>query len=616
MKKIIGASVRDFGRCWKRLFLTGICYQIITLIVLTPLVSVLFRIFVGVSGKTILADQDILLFFLTPLGWACLITVGGLWLGILALQMAAMMTIVADPTPNGMRTLGALRFAMVKSWPTIQLAARVAFWTSVSIAPFLAVAALVYVALLGKFDINFYLTNKPRVFYVALGIGAVILVTMFGVLLRSFTGWAFALPMVLFENVRPGKALGLSQELAIGQRRKLLFWIVGWLLATFVLSAVTTSVVIWAASYFVARATGSLEFLSIAIGVTLIVWSAVNLAVSLLSTSTLATFGFNLYERLGRVGKFDSPPLVLPESNSAIPGIQLTRGRLLAACFVGLFVAMVTGFFMVNSISLEDQVSVVGHRGSPNLAPENTVSSVRQAIADGADWVEIDVQETADGSVVVFHDSDFMKTAGVNLKIWNATLNDLKDIDVGSWFAPEFKDERVPTLGEVLDECKKGRVGLFIELKYYGHDIQLEQRVVDVVEAHGMVENVIIGSLKVDAILKVKALRPKWKTALLMSVSAGNLAKIDADILAVNASFVSRSFIRSANRAGKDVCVWTVNDPVTMSTMISLGVNSIFTDKPALARSVLEQRAAMSAPERLMLALAELLGVPPKISDQ
>lgn len=243
------------------------------------------------------------------------------------------------------------------------------------------------------------------------------------------------------------------------------------------------------------------------------------------------------------------------------------------------------------------------------------MASVRKAIEDNADWVEIDVQETADGEVVVFHDSDFMKVAKTPLKIWDATMADLKEIDVGSWFAPEFQDERVPTLGEVLDACK-GKTGVNIELKYYGHDDQLEQRVVDLVEARAMQSGVVVMSLEFDAVEKMKSLRPGWKVGLLLSLSAGNLDTIAADFLAVNASFANRFFIRSAHQSGKEVHVWTVNDAATMSTMIGRGVDSLITDKPALARSVLEQRAQMSAPERLLLELAGILGVTPRISEQ
>jgi glycerophosphoryl diester phosphodiesterase len=79
------------------------------------------------------------------------------------------------------------------------------------------------------------------------------------------------------------------------------------------------------------------------------------------------------------------------------------------------------------------------------------------------------VQESADGEVVVVHDSDFMKLAGVDLKVWNGTLTQISTLDVGSWFSPAFAAERVPTLQQVLDTAR-GNSGVLIELKYYGYD--------------------------------------------------------------------------------------------------------------------------------------------------
>jgi len=173
----------------------------------------------------------------------------------------------------------------------------------------------------------------------------------------------------------------------------------------------------------------------------------------------------------------------------------------------------------------------------------------------------------------------------------------------------------MPTLAEVLDLCK-GKIGVNIELKYYGHDEQLEQRVVDIVESRDMSTNVVVMSLKLDGVRKLKSLRPDWRVGLLMSVNAGGLKKIAADFLAVNASFASRTFVRTAHNHKKDVFAWTVNDALTMSTMISRGVDGLLTDKPALARAVLEQRGQMSGPERLLLELAGIFGTAPEIADQ
>ncbi len=388
----------------------------------------------------------------------------------------------------------------------------------------------------------------------------------------------------------------------------------GWFLATTVLTTVATAVVGGLGRFLLPDSTSSLGPLQFAIGMTLMLWAIVNLAVNLLSTATFAAILFRLYRQLGSDGSAD-PSLESADVAVEQAGFQITPRRLVAAAVIGVVLAFAIGATALRSVRLDDDVEIMAHRGSSQVAPENTMAAFRKAIEEGADWIELDVQETADGEVVVFHDSDFMKLAGNRLKIWDATMEDLKDIDIGSWFSPEFKAERVPTLAEVLDECK-GKIRVNIELKYYGHDQKLEQRVIDIVESRDMASEVVAMSLKIDGVRKLKSLRPKWKVGLLMSVAAGNLKKIEADFLAVNAMFASQDLVRTAHRSGKDVYVWTVNDTLTMSTMMSRGVDGLLTDKPALARSVLEQRATMSGPERLLLALAGLLGASPEIRDQ
>ena len=97
--------------------------------------------------------------------------------------------------------------------------------------------------------------------------------------------------------------------------------------------------------------------------------------------------------------------------------------------------------------------------------------------------IEIDVQETADGEVVVIHDSDLKKVGGVPLVVGQSTLQQLGYTDIGSWFDLSFSDQRIPTLREVLALCKD-RIRVNIELKYYGHEKRLEQSVAELVRQH------------------------------------------------------------------------------------------------------------------------------------
>ena len=272
-------------------------------------------------------------------------------------------------------------------------------------------------------------------------------------------------------------------------------------------------------------------------------------------------------------------------------------------------VAVLFGTWLMNGIQTRDDVAVIAHRGAAGKAPENTLASVRQAMKDSADWIEIDVQESMDGEVVVIHDSDFMKLAGKDLKVWDSTLKELREIDVGSWFGPEFSAERVPTLTQVLEETR-GQSRVLIELKYYGHDQQLEQRVVDIVEKAGMVNEVAVMSLKLSGIKKFHALRPDWVVGLLSSKAIGNLYDLDMDFFAINMGMATPGFIRNVHLADKQVFVWTVNDQVSMSRMISLGVDGIITDEPELARNVLVDRSKLSSIERLLIHTAMLFGQP------
>ena len=407
----------------------------------------------------------------------------------------------------------------------------------------------------------------------------------------------------------------MSRDRVRGHRTRVVAWIIAWLLTTFLLSALATWMVTSLARLLVPRFMGSLGLLLLAVGITLLAWVGVNLVTNLLSTTSFAVVFFRLYADLACPQGVDGSRLDAWETTTQRASFALSRRRFALAMVITFALATLIGILAIRSVRTVDDVEIIAHRGASAAAPENTMASIRQAVEEGADWTEIDVQETADGQVVVFHDSDFKKIADVDLKIWDATMEDLRNIDIGSSFAPEFKDQRVPTLAEVLAYCQ-GKIGVTIELKYYGHDQQLEQRVADIVERHGMQLDITIISLKQAGLNKMKQLRPAWRTGLLTAVAIGDLTQVEADFLAVNANIATRSFIYSSHKRDKQVLVWTVNDPISMSSMIGRGADGLITDKPGLARQVLEDRAKLSSVERLLIELAGLLGVQREVVAQ
>ncbi len=605
-REALGILRKSIGQ----VFTTHLAYIALGVILFTPLVGMLGHLLLHLSGKTALSDLDIAWFLLSPLGMAALIVMAALLITILAFEQASMMAISAG-TVRGLHigALQALHF-------TARRAARIYLFTAHLVArvliitlPFLAAGGAIAWFLLTDYDINYYLTEKPPGFLLAAALIGVLLLTMLVVLIRKLIGWTLALPLVLFTDLPPARSFVESNELVQGHKREVVTVLLTWAVAALLLGAVVVACVQLLGSLLVPLFFESIKLLVIVLGGVVTLWSLGNLVTTTLTSGSFAAVVMIFYERYG--SKITTSDL---EDKQPKRLWRMTAPRFALLLIGAVAAAALAGSWLLNGIQTQDDVVVIAHRGAAGKAPENTLASIREAIKDGADMIEIDVQESSDGEVVVIHDSDFMKLSGVDLKVWDGSLKQLQQIDVGSWFDPKFSAERVPTLAQLL-EVARGKAHVVIELKYYGHDRQLEQRVVEIVEEAGMVDDIVIMSLEYKGIEKIRALRPKWVIGLLSTKAVGNLAKLDLDFLAVNMSMATSGFIRRTHAAGKQVYVWTVNDAVSVSRMISLSVDGIITDEPEMARNVVTERSGLSSVERLLIHTAVLFGrpIPPRI---
>ncbi len=178
---------------------------------------------------------------------------------------------------------------------------------------------------------------------------------------------------------------------------------------------------------------------------------------------------------------------------------------------------------------------------------------------------------------------------------------------MGSSFSPDFAGEAVPTLDEVL-KLAKGKIKVNIELKYYGQDRKLVERTIADVVQNGMEAEVLIMSLDYAGTQEAKRLAPDIPVGFLASaLTVGDLTNLNVDFLAVSAGIASTELIENAHANGKQLFVWTLNDPAQISQFIGRGVDSIITDRPEVVHQVLEERAALSDVERLMLTYSHWL---------
>ncbi len=591
----------SFHLTWKLrwpLLLSHLLCSVLVLAVMTPLVSLTIRGAVALSGQPALSDFDIAMHLLSPVGFVAALVAASVLLSTAVLDSAFMMAIAHDARQTGQGRFEAGVARVLPRLPKIfGFAWRFLLRVLVITTPFLVVALLVAQQWLTNYDINYYLAEKPPAFIWVAIIDGLLLAAMSIVLIRKVLGWSAALPLVLFSEVTPRESFARSEEILQGQRYPLLLALIGWAVISAVLLAATALLIHGSADWLAERIGTDLRQLVFAFALLLAAWSALNLLVTTITSGALA------HVLMFAAGWPDqAAPAASPRRRPAL------RVALLVGLLIAL-VPLVAGLADLLRYKPDEEIQIIAHRGAAGARPENTMASFALAIKEKATWVELDVQESADGEIIVTHDSDYMKIAGVGLKTWDATTDDLAQIDIGSWFDPEYATERTPLLRDVLKLAKDSGTGVLIELKYYGHDEMLEQRVADIVEEAGMTDQVRAMSLKYQAVRKMKSLRPDWSIGLLATATVGDLPALDADFLAVNMATASVGLVRDARAAGKEVYVWTVNDPLSMSHMASLGVSGLITDEPALARKVLEQRAALGASERLVLALADKLGL-------
>lgn len=237
----------------------------------------------------------------------------------------------------------------------------------------------------------------------------------------------------------------------------------------------------------------------------------------------------------------------------------------------------------------KEHIMVVAHRGASGYAPENTLSAMKKAIEMKAEMSELDVQETADGEIILLHDNTTKRTGKKDLNIWELNYDDLKDIEVGEWFSEEYKGEPIPTLKEVID-LVRGKMKLNIELKAHKHEKMLAERSLKVVIENNFLDQVVFTSFKFDEIRKIRALNKEAKIGYIFGKLPENVDVFteDVDLLSAHYKTVDAEFVKKAKSNGKEVHVWTVNEPEDMKRMIELGVEAIITNYPDVLRKVLD----------------------------
>lgn len=231
---------------------------------------------------------------------------------------------------------------------------------------------------------------------------------------------------------------------------------------------------------------------------------------------------------------------------------------------------------------------MIGHRGSPRTAPENTLASFRQAARDGAAWVEFDVSLTSDGRAVIFHDDDLDRTSDGTGPLAATPFDALRNLDAGSWFSPAFAGEPVPTLEEALELFSELGLSFNMEIKPdRGREVETAEVALTIAREcwPATAPLPLISSFSRASVATAKEVQPGWPRDLLFDRVTEDWkdvgAQLDVISFGANHQHLTAETVGAMHDAGYGVMAYTVNDTERARTLKSWGVDGIFTDLPA-----------------------------------
>lgn len=585
-------GMRRLTAHWKPLILFEILWKLVTLLVIAPACAGLIQLAIHLAKLKYLTTSNLLQFLRSP--WTILLLAVLLLLAALytLFEIAAVCTYFRQSRFQKVRTtLGRMVRSGLQSVlhffrgggpflvlhllvliPLMQFSATSGIFTAMGIPDFLA----------------YYMTKKE--FLLPIYVAAIILCCLLSI------RWVFSSVLFTQNQCSYRSARATSVQLVRGRFWQTFFSVLVWnccyFAALLVFLCMITVVVL-----MVIRATGSNDLIMsqamriLKLLIQIVLWSFSFFATPICMAHLTAL----LEKRCVQM-----PEVVLPEpvplSRSAKP-FRRSTAVLTACCFtvaaLGLNLSYVYSVFTGKAnfrLALFQNPTVMAHRGLSADAPENTLYAFSDAILVGADFIELDVQQTRDGVLVVMHDSNLKRTTGVNKDIWDVDYADIQNLDAGSWFDPAYANARIPTLEETLQFVDK-RAKLNIEIKPTKHGSDtLEQDVAELITRYQYTDACYVTSFSYGSLKKVKEANPEIRTGYLMSVAYGQFYSLKyADAFSLNKVFVTSQVVNAAHQQGKQIFAWTVNGMSEVRSLCNLHVDSIITDDPVMVQNVISR---------------------------
>ena len=229
------------------------------------------------------------------------------------------------------------------------------------------------------------------------------------------------------------------------------------------------------------------------------------------------------------------------------------------------------------------------HRGASSYAPENTMSSFKKAFQLGSNGIELDLQKTKDGKLVIFHDKEIDKKSNGTGKISDYTYNELLELDFGSWFGKEFKNEKIVLFEDFMKSISDKNLILAIELKEEG----IEKDTLEIINKYYNKDNIFITSFLYNALSNIRKLDNNIKIGWLIGEdinkkNVSELIKISGNQICPPANLVSIEGIKLARENGLSVRLWGVSNEEIMERVYKFDIDGMTVNFPDKLKRLME----------------------------
>jgi len=589
MKKIFG-SVLVFLRSMPHFLVFELIFKLLLLAVGTPVLALLLKLTMKLSGVTYLNDENLLVYLRHPSTLIVIVMMLFCYAFFSFVELSALIACFSCFNQKQRIHTGGMFRTGLKAF-------RKAF-RGAGIPSFLAYMAIMPLA---QFSLSSGMFMAPllpvlrRIFSaVNNGVVAIVCYVLIQLLfIMLIIGVCYSIHYLILTDRPFRECIKKSKEKMHGQRMKMILSALLWSIGIMAFIAVVT----FGVSFLIVLVIKGFSKPNAAFGTALRIlrytWSvfvAVSAFFSAPSIVWLLTEKFMKDE--------NEEKLVLPnkgyekfsKKKSAVVIVSIIAVSSLMN--ISYILALTRGNVSLN-VGIISRTQITAHRGFSRIAPENTMPAFEAAMECGADYIELDVQLTADDQLVVIHDEKLDRTTNGKGLVSKRTYEQLKELSAGSWFGSdgEYDDTEIPLFKDVLELVGKD-IMLNVEIKKSGDPKKTAEKTVELIEEYGIVNSCYITSFSYPALKKVKQLNSKIKTAFIANLatatSYAQLPYIDA--VSMNYLFVNQSVVNSAHHHGKRIFVWTVDRQSEMQKMIALGVDNIITDRPDKALEIVDSR--------------------------